>query len=122
MIGWLKSLFVPAGEQIGVQEAVRRLNQGAVLIDVREPGEFAAGHAPQAKHLPLGRIRSEGVAAVDALGIPASTTEALLICQSGMRSRMAQANLSKDTRRRYINVTGGTSAWVASGLPVKRGP
>jgi rhodanese-related sulfurtransferase len=121
MMGWLKSLFAPASEQISAQEAVHRLNRGAVLIDVREPGEFAAGHAPQARHLPLGRIRSEGAAAVDALGIAAATGEVLLVCQSGMRSRMAQATLAKDTRRRYINISGGMNAWASLGLPVKRG-
>ena len=33
------------GQQVGPREAVQRINLGAVLVDVREPGEFAAGHA-----------------------------------------------------------------------------
>lgn len=119
MIGLLKSLFGGRGERIGPQEAVRRLNRGAVLVDVREAGEFAAGHAPQAKHVALGRIRSEGAVAIDALGL-AQATEVLLICQSGMRSRIAQGTLAKDARRRYVNIAGGMGAWIANGLPVAR--
>ena len=48
MIGWLKGLFGGGGEDIGPQEAVRRINQGALLVDVREPDEFSRGHAPGA--------------------------------------------------------------------------
>ena len=120
MIGLLKTLFGRAGEQVGPQEAVRRLNAGAVLVDVREPGEYAAGHAPQALRLPLGRIRSEGIAAIDTLGMPEAAAEILLVCQSGMRSRIAQGALSGDPRRRYVNVGGGMAAWAASGLPTTR--
>ena len=121
MIGWLKGLFGAGGEDIGPQEAVRRINQGAVLVDVREPGEFAGGHAPGAVPLPLGRIRAQGAAAIDALGLVADTPEILLVCHSGMRSRAARAALASDTRRRYVNVSGGMAAWAAAGLPLVNG-
>jgi rhodanese-related sulfurtransferase len=70
--------------------------------------------------LPLGLIRANGSAAVDGLGLPENAAEVLLICHSGMRSRMAQGILSADTRRRYVNVSGGMSAWAAQGLPVSQ--
>ena len=117
MIGILKSMFAASGERISPQEAVQRINRGAVLVDVREPDEFAAGHASGAIHLPLGRIRAQAASAVDALALPESVEEVLLICRSGMRSRVAQDVLSKDARRRYVNVQGGMTAWAASGLP-----
>jgi rhodanese-related sulfurtransferase len=117
MIGFLKSLFGFGAESVGPQEAVRRINQGAVMMDVREAGEFASGHAPDARLLPLSRIRAEGVAAVAALGLP-DAAQVLLICRSGMRSRLAQSTLSADATRRYVNVAGGMSAWEASGLPI----
>ncbi len=120
MIGFLTSLFGSAGERIGPQEAVLRINRGAALVDVRETGEFNGGHAPSARHVPLGRIRSEGAAAIEALRLPQEAGEVLLICQSGMRSRMAQRALSKDAQRRYVNVDGGMAAWADNGLPVKR--
>ena len=121
MIGWLKTLLGAGGEDVGPQEAVRRMNQGAVLVDVREPGEFAGGHALGALPLPLGRIRSQGPASLDSLGLPADTREVLLVCHSGMRSRAARAMLAADTRRRYVNVSGGMAAWTAAGLPLRRG-
>ena len=122
MIGWLKGWFGAGGEDVGPQEAVRRINQGAVLVDVREPGEFAGGHAPGAVPLPLGRIRAQGAAAIDALGVVAAdASEILLVCHSGVRSRTARAALTSDTRRRYVNVSGGMAAWAAAGLPMIQG-
>ena len=117
MIGLLKALLGMGGEQVGPREAVQRINLGAVLVDVREP---AAGHAADAVHLPLGRIRAQGAGALDACSVPEGA-EVLLVCQSGMRSRIAQSSLAKDARRRYVNVDGGMAAWAASGLPVVRG-
>src|SRR5690606_36818957 len=93
---------------------------GAVLVDVREPGEFAAGHAADAVNLPLGRIRAQGAGALDACSVPEGA-EVLLVCQSRIRSRFAQSSLDKDARRRYVNVDGGMAARADSGLPVVRG-
>ena len=104
--------------QIGPQEAVQRLNQGAVLVDVREPNEYANGHAPNAIHLPLARVRAQGSAAIDALALPDAVEDVLLICHSGMRSRIAQAALAGHRRVRCVNVAGGMQAWVDAGLPM----
>ena len=119
MIGWIRHL-IASGPQIGPAAAVARLNAGAVLVDVREPGEFVSGHVRGALHVPLGRIRAQGVAAIDAL-LPRDTTEVLLVCLSGMRSRLAQSVLTRDTRRAYLNVQGGMAAWTAGGLPLVHG-
>lgn len=115
----LRGLF-GGGEQVGTAEALARINRGAFLVDVREPGEYDAGHAAQALSLPLGRIRRDAAAALAMLNIPAGS-EVLLICASGMRSRSAQSALAADPSRRYVNVAGGTSAWAADGLPMRRG-
>jgi rhodanese-related sulfurtransferase len=120
MIALLKALFGAGGPHLGPREAVQYMNRGAVLVDVREPGEFVAGHVAGAIHVPLGRIRAQGPGAIAAL--PDAGCDVLLVCQGGMRSRLAQGALSKDTGRRYINVDGGMSAWAASGLPIVRGP
>ncbi len=120
MIGLLRVLFGRRGEQVSAREAVQRINRGAVLLDVRGADEFAAGHAPQAQRLSAGEVGRLGPQAIDALGI-AATGEVLLICHSGLRSRMAQAVLrAADPRRRYVNVSGGMAAWAACGLPVAR--
>jgi rhodanese-related sulfurtransferase len=118
VIGWLRSLFGGAGPSVSPREAVQRMNRGAALLDVREAREFAAGHAPGAIHLPLGRIRAEGAACIDSLALPADAREILLVCQGGMRSRAAQSILSADPGRCYVNVSGGMADWMATGLPV----
>ncbi|HEX6418280.1 MAG TPA: rhodanese-like domain-containing protein [Acidimicrobiales bacterium] len=84
---------------------------GAVLLDVREPGEWASGHAPGAHHRPLSRF--------DPSGLPAGAT-VYVICRSGNRSAhvtRALADAGVDAR----NVAGGMNAWVQAGLPVERG-
>ncbi len=121
MIAVLKALFGFSGEQIGPQEAVRRMNAGAVLVDVRERNEFSSGHAVHAKHLPMAQARAGHAALFDSLKLPSDTCEVLLICQSGMRSRMAQGQLSGAATCRYVNVSGGMNAWLSAGLPIIRG-
>ncbi len=118
MIGWLKTLFGLGGAQVPADEAAARMRDGAALVDVREPAEFARGHAPGARLLPLSRIRADTSTAIESLGLPEGTNDVLLVCQSGVRSRIAQAMLAKDTRHRCVNIAGGMNAWAAAGLPV----
>lgn len=120
MIALIKALFGLSGEQIGPHEAVRRMNAGAVLVDVRERGEFASGHAVNALHLPVRHARMGHRALFDTLKLPPETSEVLLICQSGMRSRFAQAALSGEANCRYVNISGGMNAWLSAGLPLER--
>ena len=46
----------PAAPAVGPEEAARRVDEGAVLLDVREPDEWHAGHAPNAVHIPLAAL------------------------------------------------------------------
>lgn len=120
MIGLIKSLLSRSAG-IPPREAAQRVQRGgAVLIDVREPGEQRAGMAAGAYALPLSRLRSDGTAALHALPLPEETTEILLICQSGMRSRLAQGLLAKKESRPCVNVDGGMLAWARAGLPIAR--
>ena len=120
MIALIKALMGFSGEQIGPLEAVQRMNAGAVLVDVRERGEFVAGHAVNALHLPIRHARMGHRMLFDMLKLPPETREVLLICQSGMRSRVAQAALSADSTCRYVNISGGMNAWLSSRLPLER--
>jgi hydroxyacylglutathione hydrolase len=100
--------------EVDVASAHALLLQGAQLIDVREPGEFLAGHAEGARSIPLGELR-EGL---DAL-VPGSSV--LLICDDGTRSWSAQRWLQRLGRADVYNIVGGTSAWVRAGLPTRIG-
>jgi len=53
----------------------------------------------------------------ESLDLPDAPRELLLICHSGMRSRIAQAALAGHPRVRCVNVAGGMQAWAAAGLP-----
>ena len=90
-------------------QAAALLDRGeAVLIDVREPDEWAAGHAPEATHLPLGGVNPDAV--------PSGTT-VIAVCRSGNRSGRA-AELLAAAGIPVHNLAGGMTAWAAAGLPV----
>ena len=104
----------------GGVRGVTWLDDGSVvLLDVRPEDEFALGHLPGALNIPLGELRASGTALLDAR-LPAGTREVVLVCQSGMRSRVAQAILSGDPARTYLNLAGGMAAWQSHGLPIVR--
>jgi rhodanese-related sulfurtransferase len=81
----------------------------ATLIDVREPEEWAAGHAPDARHMPLDTLNPADVPTDRAV---------IAVCRSGKRSAIATGKLRAvglDAR----NLTGGMTAWAKAGLPVR---
>ncbi len=82
MIGFFKKLF--GGNTTNYRELVTK---GAVIIDVRTPGEFKSGHIPGSKNFPLDSIRSK-VPELKKLNKPVIT-----VCRSGARSGMAKGIL-----------------------------
>jgi rhodanese-related sulfurtransferase len=100
----------PAAPSIPPDEAVRRVAEGALLLDVREPDEWAAGHAPEARHVPLGALAARA-------GELDPETPVVCVCRVGGRSERAAVVL----RQRgfdAVNLGGGMQAWAAAGLPV----
>jgi rhodanese-related sulfurtransferase len=106
----LRGMFVKPYEQIDALEAKGRMDSGAILIDVREPQEWQAGHAQGARHIPLAQLdqRQRELPA----GRPIIT-----VCRSGARSARA-ASLLAEQGREVSNLRGGMRAWVAGGLPL----
>lgn len=94
---------------VTVQQAHDALADGAVLVDVREPREWRAGHAPQARHVPLGDLSRMAGQLPD--------QRLLMVCRSGNRSGKATEVLAA-AGRDVANVEGGMKAWAAAGLPV----
>jgi rhodanese-related sulfurtransferase len=101
---------VPLPPDIDPTAAAARWESGAVLLDVREPSEWNAGHVPGAEHIPLGEL----AARVDEL--PADT-EILVICRSGNRSQQGRDILAAAGIERVTSVNGGVRAWRDAGLP-----
>jgi rhodanese-related sulfurtransferase len=100
----------PAVPAITPEEAVRRVEEGAVLLDVREPDEWEAGHAPQAMHVPLASLAAN-------VGTLDQTVPVVAVCRVGGRSERAAAVLAQ---RGFdaVNLGGGMQAWAKAGLPV----
>lgn len=103
----------PMVEEISVQQLSERLGDGITLIDVREPDEYSAGHAPGAVLIPLGALLA-GEASVEGPG------PVYMICRSGARSRRACEVLALQGLT-ALNVAGGTMAWIASGFDTVEG-
>ncbi|WP_245883265.1 rhodanese-like domain-containing protein [Streptomyces hyaluromycini] len=94
-------------------EAQARTDADAVLLDVREAGEWAAGHVPGAVHAPL-----SGLAAGAPLPPAAADRPLVVVCRSGRRSREAVALLAARGLD-AVDVVGGMTAWHAAGLAVR---
>ena len=101
----------PRIEEVSPQDAAGLRETGAVLLDVREPDEWAAGHAPNAIHVPL--------AEVETTAARFAGREVLAVCRSGSRSAKAAETLAQ-AGIGVRNVAGGMTAWAAAGLPVMR--
>lgn len=103
---------------VDVAEAARRLREdpaGPILLDVREPAEFAQVRAPGAVLFPT----STFAARVDEL--PADRP-LLVVCHVGGRSAAVTSFLVQRGRTDVTNVAGGMEAWERAGLPVETGP
>lgn len=100
-------------EQISPEQARRRQQAGAVLIDVREAHERAAGQAEHARGIAQGALESDPSAF-----LPDREAEIVLICQSGARSLRAAQTLVAAGYARVASVDGGTSRWIAERLPL----
>ncbi|WP_149547961.1 rhodanese-like domain-containing protein [Streptomyces marokkonensis] len=85
------------------------------VIDVRTPGEYAAGHLPGAHNIPLDHLHT----ALPALKTVAARGDLLMVCASGNRSATACAQLAAADIA-ATTLTGGTSAWAAQGHRVDR--
>jgi sulfur-carrier protein adenylyltransferase/sulfurtransferase len=86
-----------------------------VVIDVREPEEFARGKIPGAYTIPRGVLEMQ----VDGR-LPLDST-VVLYCGAGGRSALAAKSLAEMGYEKVENLQGGWGAWVNSGLPVERG-
>ena len=97
-------------------QAVQLINrEKAVVIDVCEPGEYAAGHITGARNVPLSELESRLPQVVKNKAVPV-----ILSCQSGMRSGRAVAVARKLGYEKAQNLSGGLRAWQAAQMPVEK--
>ncbi len=105
-------------ESINVKDFANRIqcDRNFLLLDVRTPAEYSAVHIDGAKNLPSDRITVEGVKGL----LQPGSDKIYVVCQSGGRSRKACQQLSEQGLK-VVNVEGGTTACLASGIPCIRG-
>jgi rhodanese-related sulfurtransferase len=95
---------------VAVSEARELLEADAVLLDVREDDEWAAGHAPGALHMAMSRISRE-------FGTLPTDRTIVCVCHVGARSAAVAAALNQ-AGWQAVNLDGGMAAWESAGLPV----
>jgi rhodanese-related sulfurtransferase len=103
------------GGKVTTAQAVQLINrEKAVLIDVCEPAEFAAGHAAGSRSVPLGSLESS-------TNLPKNKAlPVVVVCASGARATRAVAILKKLGFERAHALAGGLSAWREANLPVEK--
>lgn len=103
--------------RISVEEAVEMQGGGALIVDVRDAGEWASGHARGAMHVHVDNVLMEADEKLP------KDRDLLFICQAGVRSALAcemVAALGFDQARLY-NVEEGTPVWIERSLPTDYG-
>jgi len=106
-----------AGLGLSSAQAVQLINrEKAVVIDVCEPEEFAAGHIGGAKNVPLAQLEERLPGLVKNKTLPL-----ILVCAKGMRAQRASAVAQKLGYDKAQPLAGGLTAWREANLPVEKG-
>lgn len=100
----------PKVPEVDGNEGKALVDDGALLLDVREPDEWEAGHAPAAVHVPMKEVQARQ-------GELPKDRRIVAVCRSGGRSA-AVAGALNAWGFDAVNLTGGMQAWSGSGLPV----
>jgi rhodanese-related sulfurtransferase len=87
--------------------------EGLTLLDVREDNEWAAGHAPNAVHIPMGELPAR----TDELAELPDDQPIYVVCRTGGRSARAAAWLNASGWD-AVNVAGGMKSWTTEGRPL----
>ena len=101
---------------VSSQEAIRLMNQGAIVFDVRDKDAFAAGHINGARSLSAEQLDSAGES------LKKYKQKVLVVyCDRGVRAATAVRTLHEQGFAQVFNLRGGLTAWQAEGLPLQRG-
>lgn len=108
-------LLSARGKRATVLEVTQLINRGkSIIVDVRSPEEFATGHLPDAKNIPLAEL-SKRIAELEKF----KTRTIVVVCQKGSRSATAVGLLNKAGFTEATSLEGGIDEWNKQGLPLK---
>lgn len=105
-----------AGREVGVVDAVQLINRkDALVIDVRDTGEFDAGHIAGARHVPEKQL-AERLKELEKF----KDRALIVVCRSGTRSGAAVQVLRGNGFNEAVNLSGGIGAWQQAGMPLEK--
>ena len=102
-------------EEISVAEAYQMREDGAFVLDVREPDEWEAGHIPGATLIPLGQLSAR-------ISEVPQGVDIVVVCRSGNRSYDAAAILLEAGYEQVFSMAGGVNEWIIAGYETVTGP
>lgn len=98
------------------QEITMLINRGkATILDVRDAKEYADGHLPDAKNIPLAEL-DQRIGELDKF----KSRSVIVVCKSGARAAAAAGKLAKAGFADVTNLDGGIAAWQKAGLPLAK--
>ena len=101
------------GPSVDVAGATQLINrEDALVVDVRDPGEYDSGHILGARNVPLARIESSELKRKD--------KPVIVYCEGGDRASKAAAAMRKQGFAKVVLLSGGIGAWKQAGLPVEK--
>ena len=103
---------IPTVPEVDTDGAQQMIDEGAVVLDVREPWEFATGVIPGAVLVPRGDVPER----IHAL-VPDPATPIVVYCAGGVRSAYAAKTLEEMGYTGAVSMAGGMHAWAEAGKP-----
>ena len=100
--------------QVSAADAVRLINKGALVVDVRKPEEFHNGHIVGARNVALERLGEDS----DLLNKKKKNRVVLTVCESGQTSAKAASVLRKAGFEAVFSLKSGLSGWRSDNLPL----
>jgi len=102
-------------DEVSVEEAARLREEGAFILDVRQPEEWEAGHIPGATLIPLGELPDR----MDEVPVD---QKVVVVCRSGNRSAQATQFLRQNGYHLVTSMAGGMNQWAAANYEFVTGP
>ena len=118
MLAWpYLQRLIHGTNEVSVADAVKMINRkDALLIDVREPDEYASGHIPQARNLPAGQIKDR-LKEIEKF----KAKPVIVLCRNGQRSGTVATTLRTAGFAEAFKLRDGLTAWEQANLPLQKG-
>ena len=97
---------------VSAAQAVRLINQGASVIDVRDEDRFEAGHIVDAINIPASKLHGDGLKRLK------KAKSVILVCDNGSKSGQCVSGLKKEGIENAYSLQGGVATWRKDNLPI----